>query len=160
MSITDNMSSLRRINKEIKDMREEALNDNANLIFSVAPDEDNIYNWSGYIFGPHESPYQGGSFEIFIAFPQGYPFKPPHIEFRTRIYHPNIGREGNICLDILKDKWSPALTLSKILMSISSLLTDPNPDDPLDISSANVYKRDINKFNYTAKEWTRNYAML
>ena len=100
--------------------------------------------------GPEGSPYQGGLFSLNIHFPTDYPFKPPKINFVTRIYHPNINQNGAICLDILKDQWSPALTISKgknklkyiVLLSISSLLTDPNPDDPLVPEIANIYKTD------------------
>ena len=74
-----------------------------------------------------DSPYDGGVFFLDINFPQDYPFKPPKVRFQTKIYHCNVNDKGGICLDILKDNWSPALTVSKVLLSICSLLTDPNP---------------------------------
>eukprot|EP00889_Picochlorum_renovo_P002288 jgi/Picre1/29318/NNA_004708.t1 len=81
--------------------------------------------------GPSGSPYAGGVFFLDIKFPGDYPFKPPKVTFKTRIYHCNISSQGQICLDVLKEQWSPALTVSKVLLSICSLLTDPNPSDPL-----------------------------
>ena len=90
--------------------------------------------------GPADSPFQGGVFFLNVKFPPDYPFKPPRIQFTTKIYHPNINAQGGICLDILKDQWSPALTISKVLLSICSLLTDPNPDDPLVPEIAHIYK--------------------
>lgn len=109
--------------------------------------------------GPPDSPYAGGVFFLSIQFPTDYPFKAPKISFTTKIYHPNINSNGNICLDILKDQWSPALTISKVLLSICSLLTDPNPDDPLVPEIANVYKTDVAKYEGTAREWTKKYAV-
>ena len=76
-----------------------------------------IYNWEATIIGPSESPYAGGVFNLIIQFPKNYPFKSPKIKFITRIYHPNIDNYGNICLDILTTKWSPALNISKLLLS-------------------------------------------
>ncbi|KAJ3522904.1 hypothetical protein NM208_g12667 [Fusarium decemcellulare] len=106
-----------------------------------------------------ESPYSGGVFFLAIHFPTDYPFKPPKVNFTTRIYHPNINSNGSICLDILRDQWSPALTISKVLLSICSMLTDPNPDDPLVPEIAHVYKTDRPRYEATAREWTRKYAI-
>merc|ERR1712026_649067 len=109
--------------------------------------------------GPADSPYAGGVFFLNITFPADYPFKPPKITFTTKIYHPNINANVNICLDILKSQWSPALTISKVLLSICSLITDPNPDDPLVPDIARLYKTDRKKYESMAKEWTTKYAM-
>eukprot|EP00621_Florenciella_sp_RCC1693_P010939 CAMPEP_0182539786 /NCGR_PEP_ID=MMETSP1323-20130603/25965_1 /TAXON_ID=236787 /ORGANISM="Florenciella parvula, Strain RCC1693" /LENGTH=110 /DNA_ID=CAMNT_0024750381 /DNA_START=7 /DNA_END=339 /DNA_ORIENTATION=- len=108
--------------------------------------------------GPDESPYSGGVYFLNIQFPVDYPFKPPKLNFRTKIYHCNINSQGGICLDILKDQWSPALTLSKVLLSICSLLTDPNPDDPLVPEIANVLRQDRAKHDKTARDWNAQYA--
>jgi len=73
-------------------------------------------SWDPYVFRPNhqsDSPYSGGVFFLSITFPTDYPFKPPKVSFSTKIYHPNINANGSICLDILRDQWSPALTISK-----------------------------------------------
>jgi len=98
---------------------------------SAGPVNEDIYHWQATIMGPSKSPYEGGVFYLSIKFPKDYPFKPPKIIFLTKIYHCNINSGGAICLDILKEQWSPALTVSKVLLSICSLMDDPNPDDPL-----------------------------
>ena len=108
--------------------------------------------------GPADSPFHGGIFHLDIHFPTDYPFKPPKINFTTKIYHPNISSTGSICLDILKQQWSPALTINKVLLSICSLLTDPNPDDPLVPEAANLFKNNKKKYENKAREWTLTYA--
>jgi ubiquitin-protein ligase len=66
------------------------------------------------IMGPADSPFSGGVFFVSIHFPPDYPFKPPKVSFQTKVYHPNVNSQGSICLDILKEQWSPALTISKV----------------------------------------------
>lgn len=146
--------ALKRISKELKDLEKDPP---ANCSAGPTSSED-LFTWSATIMGPSDSPYQGGVFFLNIKFPSDYPFKPPKVTFTTRIYHPNINANGSICLDILKDQWSPALTISKVLLSISSLLTDPNPDDPYVPDIANIYKTDRSLYDKNAKEWTKKYA--
>ncbi|KAF4799320.1 Ubiquitin-conjugating enzyme E2 E1 [Turdus rufiventris] len=128
------------------------------LIVSAGPKGDNIYEWRSTILGPPGSVYEGGVFFLDITFTPEYPFKPPKVTFRTRIYHCNINSQGVICLDILKDNWSPALTISKVLLSICSLLTDCNPADPLVGSIATQYMTNRAEHDRMARQWTKRYA--
>lgn len=146
--------ALKRINKELQDLGRDPP-----AQCSAGPVGDDLFYWQATIMGPPDSPYQGGVFFLTIHFPTDYPFKPPKVAFSTRIYHPNINSNGSICLDILRAQWSPALTISKVLLSICSLLCDPNPDDPLVPEIARIYKTDREKYNELAREWTRKYAM-
>eukprot|EP00884_Botryococcus_braunii_P019289 jgi/Botrbrau1/6043/Bobra.0042s0026.1 len=146
-------SSAKRIQKELAEI---CLDPPCNC--SAGPKGDNIYEWVSTIMGPAGSPYAGGVFFLDITFPVDYPFKPPKVVFRTRIYHCNINSHGAICLDILKEQWSPALTVSKVLLSVCSLLTDPNPKDPLVASIAQQYLTDKEQHDKLAAEWTKRYA--
>jgi len=148
------MAAAKRIARELTDIRSDPP-----LNCSAGPVNDNdVFVWEGVLFGPEDSPYAGGVFNVHIQFPIDYPFKPPRVVFTTKIYHPNINAGGFICLDILKQNWSPALTISKVLLSILSMLTDPNPKDPLMPDIANQYTNDLATYNETAQEWTRLYA--
>jgi ubiquitin-conjugating enzyme E2 D/E len=145
--------ALKRIQNELKELQRDPPS-----TCSAGPEGENMYKWDGFIFGPSESPYEGGVFKLTIEFPEDYPFRPPHVRFVTKVYHPNINASGSICLDILKDKWSPALSISKVLLSIESLLTDPNPDDPFVPDIANLYKKDPAAYKERAQMWTDAYA--
>lgn len=145
---------LNRLKNELKEFENNPpSNCSAGLI-----DDDDFFNWEATIIGPEDSPYAGGVFYLKIEFSQEYPFIPPKVTFITPIYHCNINKQGNICLDILKDNWSPALTSSMILLSISSLLCDPNPDDPLDTAIADLYVNDREQFIENARYYTIKYA--
>ena len=147
------MASLKRITREFTNFNKDPPTN-----CSAGPEGDDLYHWTATIMGPEGSPYYGGVFYLNITFPSNYPFKPPKIAFITKIYHPNINSSGGICLDILKDNWSPALTISKVLLSICSLLTDPNPDDPLVPEIARKFKDNRVAYEITAREWTQVYA--
>jgi ubiquitin-conjugating enzyme E2 D/E len=146
--------ALKRINKELLEIKADPP-----AYCSAGPVGDNLFHWCATIVGPSDSPYEGGLFHLNIHFPADYPFKPPKVNFITKIYHCNINSNGGICLDILKDAWSPALTTSKVLLSICSLLTDPNPDDPLVPEIANLYRVDRVEHDRKAREITHHYAM-
>lgn len=146
--------ALKRIQKELL-----AISQDPPPQCSAGPVEENMFHWQATIMGPQDSPYQGGVFFLSIHFPSSYPFKPPKVSFLTRIYHPNISKNGSICLDILNSKWSPVLTIPKVLLSISSLLCDPNPDNPLVPEIAKIYRKDLKEYEKLAREWTEKYAM-
>lgn len=126
-----------RISKELGDIQKDP-----QAQYSAEPVGDDMFQWKATILGPADSPYAGGKFFLKIAFPIDYPFKPPTIDFTTRIYHPNINSKGNICLDILKAHWSPTSTVSKVLQSICSLLIDPNLDEPYVPEAGRLYRTD------------------
>ena len=94
--------------------------------------------------------------ELFL--PEDYPMCPPKVRFLTRIYHPNVDRLGRICLDILKDKWSPALQIRTVLLSIQALMSAPNPDDPLNEEAAREWKQNEAAALAQAREWNLQYA--
>ncbi|DBB10121.1 TPA: Ubiquitin-conjugating enzyme E2 36 [Trebouxia sp. C0006] len=125
---------------------------------SASPSEENLRYFNVMILGPQQSCYEGGAFKLELFLPEDYPMAAPKVRFLTKIYHPNIDKLGRICLDILKDKWSPALQIRTVLLSIQALLSAPNPDDPLAENIAKEWRENEAKAMQTAKEWTRLYA--
>ncbi|CAK0820142.1 unnamed protein product [Prorocentrum cordatum] len=108
--------------------------------------------------GPDGTPYARGHYSMELFLPEGYPMEPPKVRFLTKIYHPNIDKLGRICLDVLKDKWSPALQIRTVLLSIQALLSAPEPSDPLDTGVADHFIRDRKGAEEQAAQWNGTYA--
>jgi len=126
--------------------------------FSVFVADDDVHQWKVLLPGPQSTPYAAGTFVLSFQFPADYPFRPPKVQFLTPVYHCNVNAAGSICLDILKNSWSPALTVSKVLVSIQSLLENPNIDDPLDSVKATVRREDPAQYDRLAAESTLQWA--
>lgn len=147
------MDATRRIARETKEL---ATNPPEGV--SARPKPENNRYFDAYMLGPADSPFQDGVFHLEIFLPEGYPVEPPKVRFLTKLYHPNVDKIGRICISILRDGWSPVLTLTKVLLSIQSLLNEPNPDDPLDTTIADHWKKDKKGAEALAREWTKKYA--
>ncbi|UYV71694.1 UBE2N [Cordylochernes scorpioides] len=143
----------RRIVKETRRLMQEPVPG-----ISAVPDEDNARYFHVILAGPADSPFEGGVFNLELFLPESYPMSAPKVRFITKIYHPNIDKLGRICMDILMDKWSPALQIRTILLSIQSLLSSPNPDDPLAPDVAQTWKENRSEAFRIAREWTLKYA--
>ncbi|XP_069123776.1 ubiquitin-conjugating enzyme E2 D1-like [Argopecten irradians] len=144
----------RRLKKELKAMQTDPPEG-----ITAEPVDDDLYHWEATIKGPADTVYEGGIFKLDIRFPVDYPFKPLKIQFKTKIYHINVNHNGNICVDILQDAWSSVITAAKVLLSVSSLLSDPNPNHPLMPDLAQLYVSNRVQYDTNARQWTKDYAM-
>ena len=126
---------------------------------SAVPDEQNARYFHVVVAGPEDTPFEGGVFKLELFLPEEYPMAAPKVRFLTKLYHPNVDKLGRICLDVLKDKWSPALQIRTVLLSIQALLSAPNPDDPLQNDVAELWKENEAEALRIAREWTRLHAM-
>ncbi|XP_053618337.1 ubiquitin-conjugating enzyme E2 T-like [Plodia interpunctella] len=125
--------------------------------------DDNFDVLSVTLLGPKGSPYENGKFKVTVTIPEKYPFEPPLVKFVTPVYHPNIDKGGRICMDMLKmppkGAWLPTITLETLLVSLQTLMANPNPDDPLMMDIANEYKHDKDQYVLNAKKYTEKYAV-
>ncbi|XP_057979559.1 uncharacterized protein LOC131165629 [Malania oleifera] len=137
----DTASVSRRLQKELMSL----MMSGEDLGVSAFPEGENIFTWIGTIEGGKGTMYEGLSYKLSLRFPLDYPFKPPQVKFETMCFHPNVDQFGNICLDILQDKWSSAYDCRTILLSIQSLLGEPNTESPLNSYAAGLWN---NKEDY------------
>jgi len=117
-----------------------------------APMDTNIMLWQAVIFGPDDTPWEGGTFKLVLEFSEDYPNKAPQVRFLTKMFHPNIYNDGQICLDILQNQWSPIYDISAILTSIQSLLCDPNPASPANSEASRLYNENRREYNRRVRE--------
>ncbi|KZT12235.1 uncharacterized protein LAESUDRAFT_691462 [Laetiporus sulphureus 93-53] len=145
---------LRRVNKEIADCKNDK---SSNITIELV--DNSPFHLIGSFDGPEGTAYEGGHFQVDIVIPDSYPFQPVKMKFITKVYHPNVSSaSGAICLDILKDAWSPVLTLKSTLISLQSLLCSPEPRDPQDAEVAKHFMTSKSSFEETARYWTMIYA--
>ena len=145
------------LKKQFKD-----INKASDLGISVGlVDENNFYKWSVVIFGPTETIYEGGFFRAILTFPEDYPNSPPQMKFTTKMWHPNIYQDGRVCISILhppgtdkfneqekaEERWRPSLGAEEILLSVISMLNDPNPDSPANIDAAVQFRNNREEYN-------------
>mmetsp|Transcript_43473 Transcript_43473/g.103354 ORF Transcript_43473/g.103354 Transcript_43473/m.103354 type:complete len:177 (+) Transcript_43473:950-1480(+) len=147
------MSAHKRLIKEFGELKKE--ND---LNIDLIANEENLYQWKGKIKGPFGTPYQNGLFKILIKVSSTYPFTPPEIIFTSRIFHPNINPgSGEICIDILKQNWTPAWTLFNACRAILVLLSNPEPNSPLNCDAGNLLRnRDNRGFSSLSKLFSQD----
>ena len=135
---------------------------------SIGFDDENIFNWGLIILGPKDSPYEGGIYNAEITFPQQFPLQPPKFKFKDNIYHPNIYKNGEVCISILhppgddkygyetsSERWRPVHTVNSILISILLLLSSPNIDSPANIDAGKLWRKDKKEFQKLVNKLTK-----
>ena len=147
--------AIRRLRAEHKKLEKEI--QNKQLVgFVVVPDEESLA-WNVIMEGPQDSVYAEASYQLRLEFPGDYPFKPPRVNFKTKVWNPSISETGEICLNLLK-QWKPSLYVSDLLRNLRSLLQEPSPDGAVNTKAAAEYKNDKEKFAQTVKHWKELYA--
>lgn len=139
---------------------------------SASPLPDNVMKWyvlppkqspipiltyrNAVIIGPSDTPYEDGTFRLVLQFDEQYPNKPPSVKFLSPMFHPNVYANGDLCLDILQNRWSPTYDVLLILTSIQSLLNDPNINSPANVEAANLYKDHRSQYVKRVRETVEN----
>ncbi|KAK9725786.1 hypothetical protein RND81_05G169300 [Saponaria officinalis] len=135
------------------------MDDNISFCSFGLVDSKDPLKLQGIIIGPCGTPFEGGVFFLSIKVPTNYPFKPPKIKFKTKVFHPNITSDGTIEMDILDLQWSPAITIEKLLISICSFLTNPSHEKDSCNPICDLFWNNRKLYDKIARDWTLKYAM-
>ena len=122
--------------------------------------DNSLLHWQASVKGPPNSPYEGGLFFLHLELPESYPIRLPIPRFITKVFHPNISYHGDIGVDMVGQTWTFVYSISKVLLGIQSLLTDPYCDICMESDIAQLYENDREQFDRVAREWTVKYAQL
>jgi peroxin-4 len=146
---------MKRLLQELKELRKQKNSD-----ITLEPVSDSLLKWSATMKGV--GPFADGVFELELSLTTKYPQEPPQIRFKTPICHPNINfKTGEICLDLLKENWSPSYQLYSTLMAVQSLLQEPEPSSPLNCDAANLLRTgDFRAYNSLVRMYTHLYAKV
>ena len=142
-------SAIKRLKRDFRILQVETKKKGCMVM--ATPEGDNLFQWKGVIFGPVDTPWEGGTFDLTLTFSHEYPNKPPKVKFISKLFHPNIYTSGDICLDILQNNWSPIYDISAVLTSIQSLLSDPNPNSPANTEAAKLFSENRREYNRRVK---------
>jgi ubiquitin-conjugating enzyme E2 A len=152
---TTTTTAQRRLMRDLRDLTQNPVEG-----INAAPvNADNIFQWNAILDGPEDSLFEDASFVLTLKFPQDYPNHPPDVKFVTKVFHPNIYMDGSICLDILQQRWSASLDVSTLLVSIRSLLTDPNPASPANSEAAMLYQNHRRDYERRVREYIDQQIM-
>lgn len=127
-----------------------------NVGIYAQPLEEYLLTWTAIILGPENTPYENGTFSLILTFDENYPQHPPEVVFVSEMFHPNIYQNGDLCLDILKSKWTPSYDITAILLSIQSLLNDPNIKSPANPEAAKLFEEDFEAYKKCVKLTVQN----
>lgn len=136
----------RRLLRDLKKLQEDTPSG-----ICAAPCDNNILVWHAVIFGPADTPFEDGTFKLVLEFTEEYPNRPPGVKFVSKMFHPNVYADGNICLDILQNRWSPTYDVSAVLTSIQSLLDEPNPNSPANSQASELYVKNRREYEKRVK---------